>query len=78
MSHAVHVAGGELYAGPGQVDVCKVGRVVVRTNVTLSGERRHRDCVLVQDRNVVGDAAINVILRSKTRSLSNRTDWHNL
>ena len=64
--HAVHVAHRELDARAGEVDVHEVGRVVVGTDVALAGERRHRDRVLVQHRDVVRDAAVNVVLRATT------------
>lgn len=66
---SVEIPTGQLHASVGQYDVLKVGRVVRRTNVALPGKRRHRDGLIIEDRQIVTQASINVSLQYGTISL---------
>lgn len=66
---SVEIPTGQLHASIGQYDVLKVGRVVRRTNVALPGKRGHRDGFIIQDRQIVTQASINVSLQYGTISV---------
>lgn len=63
---SVEIPTGQLHASVGQYDVLKVGRVVRRTNVAFPGKRRHRDGLIIEDRQIVTQASINVSLQYGT------------
>lgn len=66
---SVEIPTGQLHASVCQYDVLKVGRVVRRTNVALPGKRGHRDGFIIQDRQIVTQASINVSLQYRTISV---------